>query len=143
MNVLNEDPQFVGYPGAVVSGIWDSVSYDLVTYQTRLGDEAASWGPGELAGLLLKPSLGDGRWLYIVDNDIDGVWVWADMTSWVLPGDLFKVHDLRLSGTSPAIDVAGDGVAPVVAFYGNARIDIPGVGNATSMADIGAIEYQP
>lgn len=81
--------------------------------------------------------------VWIADNDATGIIVWADMTTWVHAGDSYAVYDLRLGPGSPAIDIGDDATASATDFYGNPRYDAPGVGSATSISDIGAIEYQP
>lgn len=53
---------------------------------------------------------------------------------------IWDMLDYRLLVGSPCIDVADDSAAPLTDFYGNGRFDLSGVG--TSLADMGAIEYQ-
>ncbi len=45
--------------------------------------------------------------------------------------------------SSPVIDTADDAFAPPVGLGGNALVDIPGVGNAGTLADMGCFEYVP
>lgn len=55
---------------------------------------------------------------------------------------LFSGSSLILQSNSPCIDKGNDANAPSTDRWGQARVDIPGVGTPGTLSDIGANEYQ-
>jgi hypothetical protein len=151
---ISSDPLFVGNP--VYSGTWSDVYVDEGLFQTELTDETASWEPGELAGLFVRPELGDPNVFtqVIADNDATHIWAWGHNFDFVDVGGSYEIIDLHLQSGSPAID-SGYGLgASNLDVEGNPRYDDPSASNVYDCAsdagpdcveyvDMGAYEYQP
>lgn len=150
------DPVFSGYP--LLSGSsWTSVTYFEDLSKTRLTDSTASWSVDSLAELFVRPDAdvgedGDPRWFYIASNTETEIFVWGDISSFVIPSDSYEVYDLHLGSDSPCIDSGrGDQTDFEVSdrdIDGNLRVDDPGIEPNTGVGapdyvDMGAYEYQP
>jgi cysteine-rich repeat protein len=86
------------------------------------------------------------RWHVVIANDATSLTVAGDMTEYVLVGDAYEVHDLRLQSTSPVIDAADGDSASSTDIDGLPRFDFgsPGGGIGTpNYVDMGAHEFNP
>jgi hypothetical protein len=147
---ISADPLFVGYPGS--SGTWSDVYWDEGLFQTELTDETATWEPGSLAGLIVRPDTVYAGKLAIADNTETVIWAWGE-ASWAAAGDSYELIDLHLQPGSPAIDAGYGPGGSGFDMDGSPRWDDPSATNAYDCAtdagpdcyeyvDMGAYERQ-
>lgn len=128
------------FRGPLANGTWSSAVYDPADAQTSLMDSAASFVPGALKGLFLEVATEDGRWLQIVDNTDNRILVWGNQLQALTAGSAYTIHDLRLHGSSIAVDGADDATALSTDMHGQGRVDLVGAGASGAQADLGALE---
>jgi predicted outer membrane repeat protein len=123
--------------------------YNPSTNMTALPATSATWQPGELVGLFVKPHLYKATQYYIAGNTVDRIYVWGDVSSQGIPLDAtFGIYDYRLPSNSPAIDranalpAAAAGAAPTDDLFGKPRVCGPAFhSDSPGCPDIGACEY--
>ena len=144
---LDLNPTFKGLP-AYSGSTWTSVTPEANGVQTTLTDSNASWTPGELSGLLLKPIASGSVLSYIIGNTATEIRIWGDVSGICNPGDDYEIYDFHLDAGSPCIDAANGFEAPELDIEMNPRVDDPGTEPNSGIGippyvDIGAYEYQP
>ncbi len=125
---LIRNPGFLGGSG----GSWSAEPvFNELYRQTSLTDSSANWIDDELVGKFLNPNTEQPLQFYIVENTIDTITVWGDLSTRTSAGAHYKLFDYHLAMDSPAVGKADTSLAPDDDFDGDPR---PGA-NATS--DIG------
>ena len=138
---INADPSFSGAPMDI--GAWINVSFNADIYQTMLSPGKPIANQDTMKNLFLQPNVEDPRMFLIAGNTTTEILIWGNVTDFVTKGDTYRIFDLHLNADSPCIDTAFDDDAPSTDIEGNPRMDIPGVGNPGTKADMGAYEYVP
>ncbi len=140
---ISADPQFIlDDPNPTYQGVWDNVYFDDDTLMTVLVDRDMPRYPGSLAHLGIVPDTASPYAFLIADNDGAEIYVLGDITDKVSTGDSYRLMHLGITAASPAVDTANDAVAPSTDFGGSTRVDLPGLGNAGTVTDMGAAEAE-
>jgi len=139
---IKSDPNFT----VVEDGLtWTSVTYSESTYQTKLNVAPRNWDLSELKGMALRPSAQPFPWYIILENGVDSIYVWGDLSNDIQVGMTLAIVDLSPPDRSPVIDIGDACSAPAADMRSNSRIDdtdIPNDGVGPPWVDMGALEWQ-
>ena len=110
----------------------------IYEYKTVLIDQnvANAWNNDELIGKYVQPNVTDSKLYFIVDNGLDWVAIWGNVSDEVTAGNTYQIYTLDLASTSGCRDAGDNASAPDDDFEGEPRAKTTG-----DAADIGAYEY--
>ena len=104
------------------SGAWNANStYDAARGRTTMYVPAATFTPGALAGLVVRPWNAYDTMAYIVTNTASQLEVWGDCTANALNGRGYVIYDYRPSPKSRCINAATTNGIPSVDLTGARR----------------------
>jgi len=140
------DPE-VRPPPSPSGGTWSAdPAFDSATRTTVFTAAGSGWGAGELAGLYVDVDTGGSLAFPIVNNTADTLVVLGNRAADAASGATFELIDLRLSGTSPAIDAGQHQDGLVDDLVGQVRVQATvtppsGVEGEPSYPDMGCYEF--
>ncbi len=124
-------------------GVIDNTAYDDHFRISRLVDAEGHFPNYDLVGRFLCPDTADPHWYYITQQVLDTLFIVGDISGNAGTGDVYRIYDFHMAGTSPLLDVGHHASVAVSKDIDGDNRHIDGDEDGYVYVDIGADEYDP